>query len=92
MIFEKKKVLLCGKLMLVFLFCNVVFVGEVVDMFEDDVVEYCEKFGDVVRVFIFEIEEEGFVKEEMVCIFVEFVDMKIVISVGVEFDGCVFVN
>ena len=91
-IFEKKKVPLRGKPTPVLLLRNVVLAGEVVDTLEDDVAEHCEKFGDVVRVFIFEIEEEGFAKEETVRIFVEFVDTKTAISAGAELDGRVFAN
>ena len=91
-IFEKKKEPLRGKPTPVLLLRNVVLAGEVVDTLEDDVAEHCEKFGDVVRVFIFEIEEEGFAEEEAVRIFVEFVDTKNAISAGAELDGRVFAN
>jgi len=89
-IFEEKKAPLRGKPTPILLLRNVVLAGEVVDTLEDDVADHCEKFGDVVRVLIFEIEEEGFAEDEAVRIFVEFVDTKTAVSAGAEIDGRVF--
>jgi len=51
---------------------NMVGPGEVDDELEDEVAGECEKYGDVLRVLIFEVTTPGFPAEETVRIFVQF--------------------
>mmetsp|Transcript_16503 Transcript_16503/g.22806 ORF Transcript_16503/g.22806 Transcript_16503/m.22806 type:complete len:417 (+) Transcript_16503:318-1568(+) len=56
----------------VLLLRNMVGPGEVDEDLEEEVAEECSKYGDVVRVMIFEVTDPGFPHQEAVRIFVEF--------------------
>jgi splicing factor 45 len=56
----------------VLLLRNMIAPREVDEDLEDEVAEECEKFGQVVRVMIFEVTDVGFAAQEAVRIFVEF--------------------
>lgn len=58
----------------VLLLRNVVAPGEVDEDLEDEVAEECEKFGPVVRVLIFELEDPGRSAGEAVRVFAEFTE------------------
>lgn len=58
----------------VLLLRNVVAPGEVDEDLEDEVAEECEKFGPVVRVLIFELEDLGRSAGEAVRVFAEFTE------------------
>ncbi|CEG02132.1 Nucleotide-binding, alpha-beta plait [Ostreococcus tauri] len=76
----------------VLLLRNIVLAGGVTEATEDQVADECEKYGDVVRVLIFEITEDGFAIDEAVRIFTEFVDEEAATRALENLHGNVFAN
>jgi splicing factor 45 len=69
---ERRGVTFNGSPTTVVLLRNMVGPGEVDESLEDEVAEECSKFGQVLRVLIFEVTDEGFPPTEAFRIFVQF--------------------
>ena len=89
---EGKKVDLSPTPTRVLLLRNIVLAGGVTEATEDQVADECEQYGDVVRVLIFEITEDGFAIDEAVRIFTEFVDEEAATRALENLHGNVFAN
>lgn len=74
----------------VLLLRNMVGPGEVDEDLEDEVADECEKFGQVVRVIIFEMTEAGFPAQEAVRIFVEFTSTEGAMKCAADMNGRYF--
>lgn len=74
----------------VLLLRNMIAPGEVDADLEDEVAEECEKFGQVVRVMIFEMTDAGFPSREAVRIFVEFTDVQASARCAADMNGRYF--
>jgi len=74
----------------VLLLRNMIGPGEVDEDLEDEVAEECEKFGQVVRVMIFEVTDAGFPVQEAVRIFVEFTAAECSVRAAADMDGRYF--
>lgn len=69
---------------------NMVGPGEVDDDLQPEVVEECNKYGDVVKVIIYEFPQGIVEEEEMVRIFVEFQRVEAAIKALVDLNGRFF--
>ena len=87
---EKKGVTFNGSPTTVVLLRNMVGPGEVDEALEDEVAEECTKFGQVLRVLIFEVTEDGFPHTEAVRIFVQFDRKEAATKALVDLEGRFF--
>ena len=74
----------------VLLLRNMIAPGEVDEDLEDEVAEECEKFGQVVKVMIFEVTDAGFPSQEAVRIFVEFTQTEASVKCAADMNGRYF--